>query len=36
VRHGGFPLVDLQLFGNPAFSIGLVVAFLFYRNSAFS
>jgi EmrB/QacA subfamily drug resistance transporter len=35
VRRGGFPLVDLQLFRNPAFSIGLVVAFLFYCNSAF-
>ncbi|MFC0402770.1 MFS transporter [Paraburkholderia rhizosphaerae] len=35
VRGGGFPLVDLQLFRNPAFSIGLVVAFLFYCNSAF-
>jgi EmrB/QacA subfamily drug resistance transporter len=35
VRAGGFPLVDLRLFRNPAFSIGLVVAFLFYCNSAF-
>ncbi len=34
-RSGGYPLVDLQLFRNPAFSFGLAVAFLFYCNSAF-
>lgn len=34
-RNGGSPLVDLQLFRNPAFSTGLVLAFLFYCNSAF-
>lgn len=34
-RAGGHPLVDLQLFRNPAFSLGLVLAFLFYCNSAF-
>jgi len=34
-RSGGHPLVDLQLFGNPAFAIGLVLAFLFYCESAF-
>jgi Na+/melibiose symporter-like transporter len=28
-------LVDLKLFRNPAFSIGLVLAFMFYCNSAF-
>jgi len=34
-RGGGHPLVDLQLFRNPAFALGLVLAFLFYCNSAF-
>jgi EmrB/QacA subfamily drug resistance transporter len=34
-RTGGHPLVDLQLFRNPAFAIGLVLAFLFYCESAF-
>ncbi|ASW01158.1 MFS transporter [Paraburkholderia aromaticivorans] len=34
-RAGGHPLVDLQLFRNPAFALGLVLAFLFYCNSAF-
>ena len=34
-RAGGHPLVDLLLFRNPAFSLGLVLAFLFYCNSAF-
>ncbi|MGA7779564.1 MAG: MFS transporter [Paraburkholderia sp.] len=34
-RLGGHPLVDLQLFRNPAFALGLVLAFLFYCNSAF-
>ncbi|WGS52984.1 MFS transporter [Paraburkholderia sp. D15] len=34
-RKGGDPLVDLQLFRNPAFALGLVLAFLFYCNSAF-
>ena len=34
-RRGGHPLVDLQLFRNPAFALGLVLAFLFYCNSAF-
>jgi EmrB/QacA subfamily drug resistance transporter len=34
-RSGGHPLVDLQLFRNPAFALGLVLAFLFYCNSAF-
>jgi Na+/melibiose symporter-like transporter len=34
-RAGGHPLVDLQLFRNPAFAIGLVLAFLFYCESAF-
>lgn len=34
-RRGGHPLVDLQLFRNPAFGLGLVLAFLFYCNSAF-
>lgn len=34
-RNGGYPLVDLQLFRNPAFALGLVLAFLFYCNSAF-
>jgi EmrB/QacA subfamily drug resistance transporter len=33
--NGRYPLVDLQLFRNPAFSIGLVLAFMFYCNSAF-
>ena len=34
-RGGGHPLVDLQLFRNRAFALGLVLAFLFYCNSAF-
>jgi EmrB/QacA subfamily drug resistance transporter len=34
-RRGGHPLMDLQLFRNPAFALGLVLAFLFYCNSAF-
>ncbi|MDR6376427.1 MFS transporter [Paraburkholderia caledonica] len=34
-RRGGHPLVDLQLFRNRAFALGLVLAFLFYCNSAF-
>lgn len=34
-RRGGHPLVDLQLFRNRAFTLGLVLAFLFYCNSAF-
>src|SRR6266702_760891 len=34
-NRGGHPLVDLQLFRNPAFALGLVLAFLFYCNSAF-
>ncbi|MGF6876213.1 MFS transporter [Paraburkholderia sp. MM5477-R1] len=34
-RAGGHPLVDLQLFRNRAFALGLVLAFLFYCNSAF-
>jgi EmrB/QacA subfamily drug resistance transporter len=34
-RSGGHPLVDLQLFRNRAFALGLVLAFLFYCNSAF-
>jgi MFS family permease len=34
-RGGGHPLVDLELFRNPAFALGLVLAFLFYCNSAF-
>ncbi|HEY3598810.1 MAG TPA: MFS transporter [Paraburkholderia sp.] len=34
-RSGGYPLMDLQLFRNPAFSFGLAVAFLFYCNSSF-
>jgi len=29
------PLVDLRLFRNPAFSLGLLLSFLFYCNSAF-
>ena len=32
---GGDPLVDLSLFGNPIFSIGLVLAFCFYCDSVF-
>jgi len=35
VQRGGHPLVDLQLFHNRAFVLGLVLAFLFYCNSAF-
>jgi len=34
-QGGGHPLVDLQLFRNPAFALGLALAFLFYCNSAF-
>ncbi|SEA92608.1 MFS transporter [Paraburkholderia sartisoli] len=34
-RAGGHPLVDLKLFRNPAFATGLVLAFLFYCESAF-
>jgi MFS family permease len=34
-RSGGHPLVDLRLFRNRAFALGLVLAFLFYCNSAF-
>ncbi|MGF6776776.1 MFS transporter [Paraburkholderia sp. GAS334] len=34
-RAAGHPLVDLKLFGNPAFATGLVLAFLFYCESAF-
>ncbi|NML32848.1 MFS transporter [Paraburkholderia antibiotica] len=34
-RGGGYPLVDLQLFRNRAFALGLLLAFLFYCNSAF-
>lgn len=34
-RVGGAPLVDLSLFRNPVFSIGLVLAFCFYCDSAF-
>ncbi|CAB3693166.1 Putative multidrug resistance protein MdtD [Paraburkholderia rhynchosiae] len=34
-RGGGHPLVDLQLFRNRAFALGLVLAFLFYCNSGF-
>ncbi|WP_109477203.1 MFS transporter [Paraburkholderia sp. C35] len=33
--NGRFPLVDLQLFRTPAFSLGLLLSFLFYCNSAF-
>lgn len=32
---GGDPLVDLSLFKNPVFSIGLVLAFFFYCDSVF-
>lgn len=32
---GGDPIVDLGLFTNPVFSIGLVLAFCFYCDSAF-
>ncbi|HZZ11107.1 MAG TPA: MFS transporter, partial [Paraburkholderia sp.] len=34
-RKGGHPLVDLQLFRNRTFALGLLLAFLFYCNSAF-
>jgi EmrB/QacA subfamily drug resistance transporter len=33
--RGGDPLVDLHLFRNPVFSIGLVLAFCFYCDSVF-
>ncbi|WP_216821059.1 MFS transporter [Singulisphaera sp. GP187] len=34
-QHGGDPLVDLDLFKNPVFSIGLILAFCFYCDSVF-
>ncbi|WP_293029214.1 MFS transporter [Pandoraea sp.] len=34
-RQGGDPLVDLGMFRNPVFSLGLVLAFCFYCDSAF-
>ncbi|MGC1546980.1 MAG: MFS transporter [Rhodanobacter sp.] len=34
-RVGGHPLVDLQLFRNRAFALGLLIAFLFNCNSSF-
>ena len=34
-RRGGDPLVDLHLFRNPVFSIGLILAFCFYCDSVF-
>ncbi|MGF6239934.1 EmrB/QacA subfamily drug resistance transporter [Paraburkholderia sp. GAS38] len=33
--RGGDPLVDLQLFRNPVFSLGLLLAFCFYCDSVF-
>ncbi|AJK49839.1 MFS transporter [Burkholderia plantarii] len=33
--RGGDPLVDLHLFRNPVFSIGLILAFCFYCDSVF-
>ncbi|MGI4812486.1 MAG: MFS transporter [Janthinobacterium lividum] len=34
-QSGGAPLVDLSLFSNPVFSIGLVLAFCFYCDGVF-
>lgn len=34
-QKGGDPLVDLNLFRNPVFSIGLILAFCFYCDSVF-
>lgn len=34
-RNGGDPLVDLNLFRNPVFSMGLILAFVFYCDSVF-
>ncbi|MGM3275189.1 MFS transporter [Ralstonia sp. 24A2] len=34
-QRGGDPLIDLRMFRNPVFSLGLMLAFCFYCDSAF-